>query len=132
MNPETKIISKRSWLDKAMTPTNDHLERRCPRLGGTVEFSYCRCAGENGIPCWKVFDCWWEIFDVVAYFKGRLDKETFEQIVNTRPKPKITSILEIVEQAKKRMAEDCPTEPDVIHEHRLNHDAKEEHEETDG
>ena len=41
----------------------------------------------------------------MAYFKCRLDPETFERIANTQPKPKITSLLELVEQAKKRVAE---------------------------
>ena len=105
-----------------MAPSNDHLERRCPRLGGAVTFSYCRCVDDNGKPCWKVFDCWWEVFDVVAYFKSRLDKASFEKIASTRPKPKITSILEMVEQAKKRTAEDGPSETEIIPEHRLNHE----------
>jgi|GEM_PF-297917 len=109
MNPRKKTVSKKSWPDKQMASSKDHLQRRCPRLGGTVEFSYCRCVGENGIPCWKVFDCWWEIFDVVAYFKGRLDKDTFDKIVNNRPKPKILSILELVEQTKARMNTDSST-----------------------
>ena len=114
-----------------MTPSHDQLERRCPRLGGTVEFSYCRCVGDNGKPCWKVFDCWWEVFDVVAYFKARLDKASFEKIVSTRPKPKITSILEMVEQAKQRIAEDGPTAPDVNREPRSTPEADEKQEESD-
>jgi len=108
-----------------MTRTRDHLQRRCPRLGGPVEFSYCRTMGDNGLPCWKVFDCWWEMFDVVAYFKGRLDDETFEKIATARPKPKVTSILEIVEQAQKRVAEDRVTKPEAIQEHRFDHDVHE-------
>jgi len=89
-----------------MRQTKNHLQRRCPRLGGDVTFSYCRTVGESDLPCWKVFDCWWEIFDVVAYLKCRLDPGDFERIANTRPKHKITSLLELVEAAKNRVQEE--------------------------
>lgn len=86
------------------TPPNpDALERRCPRLGGSVDFAYCRSQGEDGRPCFKVFDCWWEIFDVVGFLRRSLSESDFRKIAATRPKPKITSILEIVEQARKRL-----------------------------
>lgn len=79
------------------------LERRCPRLGGLVDFTYCRTPADGDLPCGKVFDCWWEAFDVVGYFRRELDPEQFDRLAALRPKPKITSILEIVEQAKKRL-----------------------------
>jgi len=78
------------------------LERRCPRLGGPVSFRYCRTNGEDGLPCWKIFDCWWESFDVVAYLKKSLPKDTFKRLVNAKPKPKIVSLVELIEQAKNR------------------------------
>jgi hypothetical protein len=86
-------------------PDPDPLQRRCPRLGGTIDFAYCRRQGDNGLPCFKVFDCWWEIFDVVGFFRGCLSEAEFEKIAAARPQPKITSILELVEQAKKRLDE---------------------------
>jgi hypothetical protein len=86
-------------------PDPDPLQRRCPRLGGTVHFAYCRRQGEDGLPCFKVFDCWWEVFDVVGFLRSRLDAADFQRIASARPKPKIASILEIVEEAKKRLEE---------------------------
>jgi len=86
-------------------PAADALQRRCPRLGGTIDFAYCRTQGDGGLPCFKVLDCWWEIFDVVGFFRSRLSRADFQKIVAARPKPKITSILEIVEDAKKRLEE---------------------------
>ena len=77
------------------------LERRCPRLGGTVSFSYCRTSGENGSACFKVFDCWWERFDVSAYMRRSVSKDEFRKLARTSPKPKLASILELIEQAKQ-------------------------------
>lgn len=91
-----------------MTKTNykkkefDHLERRCPRLGHPVSFSYCRKCEEDDSPCFKVFDCWWEYFDVVDYLRNNLNSEQFQALIQKKPKPKITSILELVREAKER------------------------------
>ena len=80
----------------------DRLMRRCPRLGGTVEFSYCRFCDENNHPCFKIFDCWWEIFDVVAYMKKCLSPEQFEKLTQKKAKPKVVSIVELIHEIQKR------------------------------
>lgn len=85
--------------------TTDHLTRRCPRLGGMVDFGYCRTLGEDSLPCFKVLDCWWETFDVVAFFRKNLSETDFQKIADARPKPKVASILEIIEEARKRLEE---------------------------
>ena len=77
-------------------------KRRCPRLGSDVAFSYCMECSDSHLPCWKVFDCWWEIFDVQAYLKGILSTEDFQTLVNQKPHDKVTSILELIEKAKNR------------------------------
>jgi hypothetical protein len=87
-----------------MAENEDHFEQRCPRLGGSVSFRYCRTCGDEGLPCWKIFDCWWERFDVVAHLKTYLPEDTVNKIANTRPKPKLTSLVEMIEQAKQRVA----------------------------
>ncbi|HMA85471.1 MAG TPA: hypothetical protein VKN73_07195 [Desulfosalsimonadaceae bacterium] len=83
----------------------DNLERRCPRLGSKITFRYCLISGEDDNPCWKIFDCWWEQFDVASYLKAHLPAEVFEKLVETaavQPKNKLTSIVEIAEQAKQQ------------------------------
>ncbi|MFP4225584.1 MAG: hypothetical protein ACLFRF_02555 [Desulfobacterales bacterium] len=83
----------------------NNLERRCPRLGSKISFRYCLISGDDDNPCWKIFDCWWEQFDVESYLKANLPAEVFEQLVEKaadQPKNKLTSIVEIAEQAKKR------------------------------
>jgi hypothetical protein len=82
----------------------DLLERRCPRLGGPVLFAYCKTSGDNYSVCWKIFDCWWECFDVVGHLKKSLPEDTFKKLVNAKPKPKIVSLVELIEQAKNRVS----------------------------
>lgn len=82
----------------------DQLERRCPRLGGPVPFGYCRTSGDDLSVCWKILDCWWESFDVVMYLQNFLSPEQLNQLVRAKPKPKIVTLVELMEQAKKRVS----------------------------
>jgi hypothetical protein len=86
-----------------MNKNINQLERRCPRLGGPVSFAYCKEGGDNRSVCWKIFDCWWEYFDVVEYLKKSLPEDEFNKLENKRPQPKIVSLVEMIEQAKKRV-----------------------------
>ena len=85
---------------------HDDRERRCPRLGGPVAFAYCRQCADNAEVCFKILDCWWEYFDVVSEMKRHLSPEALQSLLDARAKPKITSLLEIVEQVKARSADD--------------------------
>jgi hypothetical protein len=89
-----------------MADRNDHLERRCPRLGSDIRFGYCRISGEASLPCGKIFDCWWETFDVAAFLEETLPKGDFQRIKSFQPKPKLTSIIELIEEARKRSMND--------------------------
>jgi hypothetical protein len=82
----------------------DQLERRCPRLGGPVSFAYCQTSSEDHSACWKIFDCWWECFDVVGHLKKSLTEDRFERLVNAKPKPKIINLVELIAQAKNRIS----------------------------
>jgi len=85
-----------------MSQSQNPLVRRCPRLGGPVGFSYC-LHGELEQPCLKVVDCWWETFDIVQYLKDHLSEDQFERVMNTRPKAKIASLVEVIQQAPQRV-----------------------------
>jgi hypothetical protein len=87
-----------------MNEDKDQIERRCPRLGGPVSFGYCRMSGDDHSVCWKILDCWWELFDVVTYLQNFLSEERFNQLVHAKPKPKVVSLVELMEQAKKRIS----------------------------
>lgn len=88
-----------------MDTSNDGLEMRCPRLGGTISFQYCRTSGDEGMPCLKTADCWWEAFDVITYLWDNLTKEQFQQLVEKKevPQPKVSSLLDLIEQARNRV-----------------------------
>lgn len=79
--------------------------RRCPRLGSPVAFDYCLDEGGLEKPCFKMIDCWWETFDVVAFLKQHLSPRQFEQVINARPKPKVSSLIELIAQAQARVRE---------------------------
>jgi len=77
----------------------DAKTRRCPMLGHELSFSYCRQPGQE-VPCRKIFDCWWERFDIVAFLQEHYDPETVAEIQKPR-QPKVASLLEIIERARK-------------------------------
>jgi hypothetical protein len=81
----------------------DLLNRRCPRLGGPVSFRYCRESAEEGTPCWKIMECWWEIFDVLTYLKKNLSSDNFNNLMEKKPKPKMESLIELIQKAKKNV-----------------------------
>jgi hypothetical protein len=85
-----------------MDKTDAGLVRRCPRLGNSVPFNYCEICGDDQQPCFKILDCWWEHFDVVQYLKDNLSEDQFNHLMEARPKPKVASLLELIEQAKSR------------------------------
>lgn len=81
---------------------------RCRRLGHEVTFEYCR-QESYGKPCRLILDCWWERFDVRTFLREHLPHEAAVQIENTaasEPSSKVLTLLELVQQARKRLA--CP------------------------
>jgi hypothetical protein len=83
-----------------MIADNDERKRRCPMLGHEVAFSYCRAPGSS-VPCRKIYDCWWETFDVADFVRNHYDEETIGKIT-APPPPKTTTLLDLIEQAKRR------------------------------
>jgi len=51
------------------------------------------------LPCSKVFDGWWEAFDVETFLREHLSAERIAAIC--RPKDKALTLVELVEQARK-------------------------------
>ena len=78
----------------------DDFERRCPRLGGPVAFSYCRSCGAEARMCWKVMDCWWEYFDIQAYLREQLAPEEIDTLAQARPQPKLMSLVDLIKKAQ--------------------------------
>lgn len=88
-------------MTKSIKPPSDEYKIRCPRLGHPISFSYCR--SENmGIPCFKTLDCWFEHFPVSDYLRETLTQEEWERAFQGARKTKVMSLLELIEQAKKK------------------------------
>jgi hypothetical protein len=79
----------------------DQLELRCSRLGTEVKFSYCRQEGGE-FPCLRIIGCWYPFFPIEQYLKETMDAESWNAFVVRMPKDKITTLIELVEAAKKR------------------------------
>jgi hypothetical protein len=87
---------------------------RCRRLGHDVAFGYCR-QESAGKPCRLILDCWWEQFDVRAFLQAHLPAEIMAEVERagtSPPPPKVLSLLEIVQQAKERLAHEQPDTPE--------------------
>jgi hypothetical protein len=79
----------------------DHLEIRCPRLGGAVTFAYCRQEG-GAMPCFRIITCWHPFFPVEQHMKENMTADSWDNFVCHMPKGKITTLIELIEEAKKR------------------------------
>ncbi len=88
-------------MERKKTPPDDEYTIRCPRLGHQISFSYCR-SENRGLPCFKTLDCWYSHFQVEELLKKELSPEEWDKTFAAPPKPKLLSLVELIEQAKKR------------------------------
>jgi hypothetical protein len=88
-------------MGKTSIPPDDNFEIRCRKLGHQICFSYCR--GENnGLPCFKALDCWYPFFPVEEFLLRQLSPEEFAEAFEKPQKPKVISLVELIEQAQKK------------------------------
>ena len=87
-------------MEMKKSPPDEGFNIRCPRLGHQIEFSYCR-SENRGLPCFKILDCWHSHFEVVEFLKEELAPAEWEKTFNAPPKPKLVSLVELIEQARK-------------------------------
>jgi hypothetical protein len=68
---------------------------------------YCLGAGSGALPCYKIFDCYWEMFDVEGYLRDTLSPGDFARLKAQAEKPpeKMASLLEVIAQTKTRAGE---------------------------
>ena len=86
--------------ESSVSPPYAEKEIRCPRLGGPVTFEYCRV--ERGdLPCPRAISCWRAYFDVERHFLDLLGPEEFVACFFTPPQPKVVSLIELIEQARR-------------------------------
>ena len=80
---------------------HDHLEIRCPKLGGEVTFAYCLMEGGD-LPCPRTIICWQPYFPVETLLREKLTQEQWDRCFGQKPKQKMVSLIELIEAAKKR------------------------------
>jgi len=71
-----------------------------------LTFGYCR-QETRGKPCRLILDCWWERFDVRSFLQAHLPEEGMAQVerAGAAPPPsKVLSLVEMIRQAKDRIA----------------------------
>jgi hypothetical protein len=78
---------------------HDGRSRRCPMLGHDVPFSYCRAPGRD-LPCRKVFDCWWETFDVEGFIRSHFSEDQVAEVL-APPPDKAATLVELIERARQ-------------------------------
>ncbi|MBD3243185.1 MAG: hypothetical protein GF331_21530 [Chitinivibrionales bacterium] len=81
---------------------HDMRNRYCPRLGHEIAFSYCRAPGED-IPCKRLYDCWWQQFDIRSFVAEHYDDETRAKMAEPSP-DRASSLFEMLRQAQERVA----------------------------
>ncbi len=80
----------------------DHVEVRCPQLGGEVRFGYCRTLQE-GLPCPRALVCFELKFPVEEYFRRVLRAKTFDNIFLVAPPTRMEKFLKTIAEAKERV-----------------------------
>jgi len=79
----------------------DKQEGYCKMLGHFLTFDYCRSMNK-GLPCSKVFDCWFQVFPIQDFISSHYSVEEQKKIFIVA-KPKVQSLTEILEQAQQRL-----------------------------
>ena len=88
-------------MENSISPPAETFRIRCPRLGHQIQFSYCR--NENfGLPCSRILDCWYPHFQVEKYLRKELTQEEWHEAFEKDIKPKMMSLMELINQAHKR------------------------------
>jgi hypothetical protein len=80
---------------------HEELWMRCPRLGGEAPFTYCLQEAGH-LPCHRIVVCWQAVFPVEAYLRKTLSPQRWVEFADRKPKEKIASLIELVEEAKAK------------------------------
>jgi hypothetical protein len=77
---------------------------RCPRVGGEVNFRFCRFEN-NMLPCRFIAGCWQGRMDIAAFLDRHYSEDELARIF-APPKPKVESLLGLIEKVQKEKQED--------------------------
>jgi hypothetical protein len=92
------------WEVNILIEQYDDKTIRCPRVGGEVNFLFCR-SENNMSPCRFIAGCWETRIDINKFLEEHFSREEVGQI-SVPPKQKLSSLVEMIEQAKKRIKEE--------------------------
>lgn len=81
----------------------DALNGYCRLLGHYLPFRYCRNQ-QNGLPCAKIADCYFEIFPIREFIADHYSIEEQALIFRAQP-PKLHSIIDLIAKARQRVSE---------------------------
>jgi len=95
----TPFFWEKTMIRSHEAPGDDY-EIRCRKLGHEVSFSYCRFES-TGLPCSKTIDCWYDHFLVEDLLRKELKVEEWDRVFVNPPKPKMVTLMDLIEQAKK-------------------------------
>jgi len=87
-------------MKREKKPPDDNYRIRCPRLGHQIAFSYCRIEN-RGLPCSKTLDCWYAHFLVEDFLREVLTTEEWERAFERPARPKMDTLVELIQQAKE-------------------------------
>jgi hypothetical protein len=76
---------------------------RCPRVGGEVNFRFCRHEN-NMLPCRFIVGCWQGQLDIEALLQEHYSEEELDRIF-APPKPKVESLVGLIEKVRKEKGE---------------------------
>lgn len=71
----------------------------CRSLGHYVPFRYCRTVN-NGLPCRKIRDCWFEKIDIDGFI-AEFYTESEQKQIFALPEEKISSLIDLIRKAQE-------------------------------
>lgn len=98
---ESREVGPKNMAAAEITEPGDEFKIRCRKLGHQIHFAYCRHEN-SGLPCFKILDCWYPFFPVEELLRGELTDEEWGDAFEKPLKPKILSLLELIEQAQEK------------------------------
>jgi hypothetical protein len=79
-------------------------------MGGQVTFDYCRIEAGK-LPCSRAVTCWSVYFDAEDFFRTNLSPDDFELVFSAPAQPKLVTLVELIEKARKMMQEKQEPKP---------------------
>ena len=109
----TRMEVSKSLVEDFIAGDGDKLVGRADDLIGLITF-----ARYPDTVCPLILDCWWEVFDVAACLREHLEPDEFKKLAKRGFRPKVTSLLDLIQQAQQNaQAEPPPDAPeDAGHE----------------